>query len=128
MPYFFSSSSHPASAPGTVTVSAPREGICFRPRPSSVSRVMSAPARPLALMATRRCSFATHTIANMSPPIPVIIGSVTDSTAAAVTAASIALPPACSTRNPAELASGWLVATMPCGAYTTERPATEDGR
>ena len=128
MPYFFSSASHPASAPGTVTVSAPRAGIRFRPRASSASRVMSAPARPLALIATSRCSFATHTVANMSPPMPVIIGSVTDSTAAAVTAASIALPPACSTASPAELASGWLVATMPCGAYTTERPAIVSGR
>ena len=58
VPYFFSSASQPASAPGTVTVSAPRSGISFRPRASSASRVMSAPARPLALIATSRFSFA----------------------------------------------------------------------
>ncbi len=52
----------------------------------------------------------------MSPPMPVIIGSVTESTAAAVTAASIALPPDCNTRSPADVASGWLVATIPFGA------------
>src|SRR2546425_920468 len=42
----------------------------------------------------------------MSPPTPVIIGSVTLSTAAAVTAASIALPPRSSTASPAAVASG----------------------
>ena len=77
---------------------------------------MSEPARPLALRATSFCSLATQTIANMSPPIPVIIGSTTLSTAAAVTAASIALPPCCSTSRPAAVASGWLVAIMPFGA------------
>ncbi len=61
--------------------------------------------------------------ANMSPPTPVIIGSTTESTAAAVTAASIALPPFSSTRIAAEVASGWLVAATPFGAYTGERPA-----
>jgi hypothetical protein len=82
----------------------------------SSSRVASAPARPLALSATSLCSFAIHTIANMSLPRLVIIGSVTVRTAAAVTAASMALPPRCSTASPAVLASGWLVETMPCGA------------
>src|SRR6185503_2394161 len=58
-----------------------------------------------------------------SPPIPVIIGSTTDSTAAAVTAASIALPPCCSTVSAALVASGWLVAATPFGAYTGDLPA-----
>ena len=31
VPYFFSSASHPASAPGTVTVSTPRAGISLPP-------------------------------------------------------------------------------------------------
>ena len=54
---------------------------------------MRAPARPLALSPTMRCSSASQMIANMSPPTPVIIGSTTLSMAAVVTAASIALPP-----------------------------------
>src|SRR5207253_1669008 len=65
---------------------------------------------------------------NTSPPIPVIIGSATFSTAAAVTAASMALPPRWSTDRPAAVASGWLVAIMPCGAYTVERWAMVVGR
>ena len=65
----------------------------WKPRASSVSRVMSEPARPLAFSATSFCSLASQTIANMSPPMPVMCGSVTLNTAAAVTAASMALPP-----------------------------------
>src|SRR5450759_5028178 len=53
--------------------------------------------------------------------MPVIDGSTTASTAAAVTAASIALPPSCSTLSPAADASGWLVAIMPLRPMTTER-------
>ena len=63
-------------------------------------------ARPLALSPTSLCSFADHTMVNMSPPGPVIIGSTSPSTAAAVTAASMALPPCSSTANPAALAKG----------------------
>ena len=55
--------------------------------------------------------------------MPVIIGSTTESTAAAATAASIALPPCSSTPSAASVASGWLVAAAPCGAYTGDRPA-----
>ena len=62
-------------------------------------------------------------MANMSPPMPVIMGSTTLSMAAVVTAASIALPPRWSTANPAPVARGWLLATTPFGAYTVERPA-----
>ena len=75
-------------------------------------------------MPTSLCSLADQTMANMSPPIPVICGSTTFSTAAAVTAASIAFPPRCSTASPAAVASGWLVAMAPWGAYTVERPAS----
>ena len=85
--------SHPASAPGTVTDMTPCCDPGRKPRACSVSRVMSEPARPLALSATSFCSFASQTIANMSPPMPVMCGSVTLSTAAAATAASMALPP-----------------------------------
>ena len=125
-PYVRTSSSHPASAPGTVTDSTPRCVPDTNPRAASVSRVMREPARPLALSATSFRSFASHTMANMSPPIPVMCGSVTLSTAAAVTAASIAFPPCCSTSSAADDASGWLVATIPCGAYTTDRPAMRE--
>ena len=38
-------------------------------------------------------------------------------------AASMALPPCFSTSSPICAASGWLVATMPCGAIVTDRPA-----
>ena len=95
MPYFLSSASHPASAPGTVTDLDASRGMCVRPRFTNSSRVISDPARPLALSATRCFSLALQMSANMSPPMPVIIGSTTESTAAAVTAASIALPPFC---------------------------------
>ena len=55
--------------------------------------------------------------------MPHIIGSTTFSTAAAVIAASTALPPSMSTRRPAAEASGWLVAIMPFRASTGERPS-----
>src|SRR5262245_56367318 len=57
----------------------------------------------------------------MSPPIPVELGSTTLRTAAALMAASTALPPSCRTRRAAAEASGWLVATMPFIARTGER-------
>src|SRR5262245_19526313 len=56
-----------------------------------------------------------------SPPIPVMNGSTTPSTAALVTAASIALPPLRSISAPANEASGWLVHTMPSRPSTIER-------
>ena len=62
--------------------------------------------------------------------MPFIDGSTTARTAAAVTAASIALPPFCSTRRPAAEASDWLVAIMPWRPTAGERvPAMlPDGR
>src|ERR1700682_3392881 len=60
-------------------------------------------------------------MANRSPATPVFMGSTTLSTAAAATAASMALPPCCMICNPACAASGWLVVTMPCGAITSAR-------
>ena len=53
--------------------------------------------------------------------MPVFMGSTTLSTAAAATAASMALPPRCMICNPACAANGWLVVTMPCGAITSAR-------
>src|SRR5438094_9467121 len=123
-----SRASHPDRAPGTVTSSTLSCGIVAWPFASSASRVMRLPARPLPLSPYSRRSLADHTMANMSPPIPVICGSTTLSTAAAVTAASTALPPRASTARPAAVARGWLVAIMPCGAYTVERCASVVGR
>src|SRR3954462_10703804 len=60
-------------------------------------------------------------MAKRSPPAPFIVGSTTESTAGAVTAASIALPPDCRTRSPAAVASGWLVAIAPLRARTADR-------
>ena len=50
---------------------------------------------------------------NASPPMPVMFGSVTLSTAAIAMAASTALPPRFRMSRPVCDASGWLVATMP---------------
>src|SRR5881398_1649447 len=123
-----SNACQPASAPGTVTSSTLSVGMVRWPRASTASRLMRRPARPLEFKPYSLRSLADHTMANMSPPIPVIIGSVTFSTAAAVTAASMALPPRWSTATPAAVASDWLVAIMPCGAYTVERWAIVVGR
>jgi hypothetical protein len=46
---------------------------------------------------------------------------VTPSAAATATAASAALPPACSSLRPASAARGWLQDTMPRVPYTGER-------
>ena len=51
----------------------------------------------------------------------VDIGSTTFKTAAAVIAASTALPPSCKARSAATEASGWLVAARPFVARTGER-------
>ena len=53
--------------------------------------------------------------------MPFIVGSTTARTAAAVMAAAIAFPPSCITCRPAAEAKGWLVATIPLRAMTTER-------
>ena len=103
-------------------------GIVVCPFASSAALVIRLPDRPLALSPYSLWSLADQTMANRSPPIPVIGGSTTLSTAAAVTAASTALPPRWSTARPAAVASGWLVAIMPCGAYTVERWARDVGR
>src|SRR5947207_3262464 len=58
----------------------------------------------------------------MSPPMPVMCGSVTFNTAAIAIAASDALPPRRSTSMPTSDASGWLLATIAWLARTTDRP------
>ena len=56
-----------------------------------------------------------------SPPGPTIIGSTSVSMAAVATAASMALPPFLRMSSPACAASGWLVATTPLRAITSDR-------
>ena len=85
---------------------------------------MPDPDRPLESSPTSRPSSADHSSANMSPPIPVMCGSTTFSTAAAATAASTAFPPRSMTESAAQLASGWLVAAALLGASTVDRPVT----
>ena len=53
-----------------------------------------------------------------SLPIPMDDGSTTPSTAAVAIAASMALPPFMRISTPANVASGWLEATMPFLART----------
>ena len=57
----------------------------------------------------------------MSPPMPALSGSVSPSIAALAIAASTAFPPSRRICSPAWAASGWLVATMPWRASTSER-------
>src|SRR3954464_12450609 len=63
-----------------------------------------------------------------SPPIPVMCGSITPRTAAAVTAASAALPPPRRVSIAASVASGCEVAAMPSQAMTGERPGSWKSR
>src|SRR5512132_1159185 len=60
-------------------------------------------------------------IANRSPAGPTFIGSTRLSMAEVATAASIALPPFFRISSPTWAASGWLVATMPFLAITSDR-------
>src|SRR5664279_3536091 len=63
-----------------------------------------------------------------SPPMPVLCGSITPSTAVAATAASTALPPARSTSMAVSVANGCEVAAMPSLAITGERPGSWKSR
>ena len=53
--------------------------------------------------------------------MPFMCGSTRPSTALTATAASMALPPALRMSRPTWAASGWLAATIPCGAITSDR-------
>src|SRR5471032_3161732 len=59
-----------------------------------------------------------------SPPMPVLCGSTTPSTAVAATAASTALPPARNVSMAVRVASGCEVAAIPSLAMTGERPGS----
>src|SRR5262245_54051788 len=63
-----------------------------------------------------------------SPPMPVMCGSTTHSTATAVTAASAALPPARSVSMAASEAKGCEHAAMPSQAMTGDRPGSWKSR
>ena len=121
VPCSASSSDQPSTAPGTVTDNTPWSGIDVCPSSRSRSRLAAWGEHPLAFSPRVRPLAASCTIANRSPPTPVIVGSTTDRTAAAVTAASIALPPFLNTSSPAAEASGWLVAMRPVRPRATER-------
>ena len=112
-------------APGTVTVRMPELGMLWIPWLWNHSGLAATGARPLALRPSRRFSGARWMRAKASPPMPTMWGSTTLRVARAATAASTALPPCSSTRQPARLARGWLVATTPRGAMTTERWAKD---
>jgi hypothetical protein len=60
--------------------------------------------------------FGSQTIANMSPPMPFDVGSMSPRQAFTAIAASTALPPAFNTSSPAWAASGCAHAIMPCFA------------
>ena len=66
--------------------------------------------------------------AKQSPPMPVWVGSTTVCTAAAQTAASIALPPARRISIAASVACGCEVAAMPFMPTASERPHSSKSR
>ena len=91
----------PWTQPGVTTLSGPRSGTRSWPAVRTNSAVAFEPARPLAF-STIGCSAPGRLIRRKrSPPTPHIWGQTTPSTAQAATHASSALPPSCSTRNPA---------------------------
>ena len=125
LPCSVRSCDQPSTAPGTVTANTPWSGIDVWPWACSRSRVAPCGERPLAFKPRVRPVAASWTMANRSPPTPVIVGSTTDRTPAAATAASMALPPWLSMSRPAAEASGWLVAIMPRRPIATERVARD---
>ena len=95
-------SAHSAIAPGTVTGPQPVVGMAEAPENDAGSS--AAPDRPLPFTPCSR--LPSHTIANASPPRPLVVGSNTVSAAAVAIAASTALPPARSVSSPACAARG----------------------
>jgi hypothetical protein len=86
------SSHQPSTAPGTLTASAPRSGIRSTSSSSSRSSVNDSGERPLAFRPCSRSFAASQTMANRSPPMPQLVGSMRPSAAFAAIAASTALP------------------------------------
>ena len=100
----------------------PLFGISLIPRPAKYSGVSPRGAGPEEFSPVSFPVFASQTIANRSPPIPSIIGSVTANTAFAAIAASTADPPRARIRTPSSEASAWQVATIPCRVIVMDRP------
>ena len=123
VPKRVSKASYPEIAPGTVAELMPVPGTLSTPSCClKYSGVQSAGAQPAEFRAYNFLSRALQTRAKRSPAMPVSFCEVTSSTAAAATAASMALPPCRRISKPACAASGSLVATMPWRAITSERP------
>src|SRR5207253_8531211 len=112
-PWRSASAAQPATDPGTVTERGPCSSTGA---PGSAERGAGPAASSPSSLPSRQTS------AKQSPPIPVDIGSVTQRTAAAASAASAAFPPRSSIRRPARVASGWLVATIASAATAGGRP------
>ncbi len=89
----------------------------------TLSGVKAPGARPEALSPYSLPDFASHTMANRSPPMPQDMGSRKPRAAFTAMAASTAEPPRFSTSTPIWTARGWAAATMPWRAYTIERVA-----
>ncbi len=96
-------------------------GIAVSPLVLNSSIDVAAGERPLAFKPMSFLVLASQTMAKRSPPIPHDIGSTTPRTALAAIAASTALPPCCKMSIAVMVASGWLVAAIPCRAITVER-------
>src|SRR6187399_1348816 len=130
LPNFAWSSNQASTAPGTDTGSGPVGGMVAEfSFLSSARRALSERdfgERPLPLRPRSFWVFASQTMANKSPPTPLLIGSMSPRAALAAIAASTAVPPRLSTSSATWLASGWLVAAMPCVAMTSERVGTSD--
>ena len=109
VPWSSSSRDQPSIAPGTVTACGLCVSIWPMPFLAYQSAVAAAGALPEALSAI---SFwpGLAMIAKQSPPMPVIAGSTTASTAAVAIAASTALPPCFRNSIAVRLAAGWEVA------------------
>src|SRR5436190_7273479 len=116
------SSSQPSTQPGTDRLSGPWRGMLRSFLAANNSRVALYGDRPLAFRPYSFFVFASQTMAYRSPPMPHDVGSISPRAALVAMAASMALPPFLRTSRPTCAASGWLVATIPCGAMTTERP------
>lgn len=104
-----------------MTDCAPFVGITANP--STLSSETPDGASPLPLSPNTLRSFADQVRIMVSPPSPPIIGSTTAIMPAIATAASTALPPSCSTRNPTWVAGGELDDTTQCPVMTGERRA-----
>src|SRR5690348_116659 len=66
-------------------------------------------------------------MANKSPPTPLLVGSISPSTALVAMAASIAFPPRSMICIPDIAAIGWLAATIPSFVAITDRPGIGRG-